>query len=112
MNSIDLPKIITFICYYIYTILQIYPHGLLFILPINLLIIFALHQFTKKQQKLLRNRNLLDLEIKNKLLETTSNIEFVKMNNKEDHEVDRINESFILSRHTIPGVTGKSLLNH
>lgn len=91
---IDLPKIITFICYYIYTVLQIYPHCLFFILPVSLLIIFALHQFTKKQNKLQRNRNLLDLEIKNKLLETTSNIEFVKMNNKEDHEVDRINESF------------------
>ncbi|MCJ7636327.1 MAG: ABC transporter transmembrane domain-containing protein, partial [Nitrososphaeraceae archaeon] len=91
---IDLPKIITFICYYIYTIYQLYPHGLLFILPVNLLIIFALHQFSRKQSKLQRNRNLLDLEIKNKLLEATSNIEFVKMNNKEEHEVNRINVSF------------------
>ncbi|ARF09641.1 ABC transporter [Indivirus ILV1] len=91
---IDLPKIITFICYYIYTIYQLYPHGLLFILPVNLLIIFALHQFSRKQNKLQRKRNTLDIEVKNKLLEATSNIEFVKMNNREDHEINRINESY------------------
>src|SRR4029078_1867259 len=91
---IEFPKIITFICYYIYTIYQLYPHALLFIIPVNFLIIFSLHQFSKKQNKLQRKRALLDLEVKNKLLEATSNIEFVKMNNREDHEIDRINESF------------------
>lgn len=91
---IELPKIVTFMIYYIYTIYQLYPHGLLFILPVNLLIIFALHQFSRKQNKLQRKRNVLDIDVKNKLLEATSNIEFVKMNNKEEHEVNRINESF------------------
>jgi ABC-type multidrug transport system fused ATPase/permease subunit len=91
---IDFPKIITFICYYIYTIYQLYPHALLFILPVNFLIIFALHQFSRKQNKLQRKRTLLDLDVKNKLLEATSNIEFVKMNNKEEHEVDRITSTF------------------
>jgi ABC-type multidrug transport system fused ATPase/permease subunit len=91
---IDLPRIITFICYYIFTISQIYPNALYFIIPINFMIIFALHQFSRKRSKLQRKRTMLDIDVKNKLLETTSNIEFVKLNNREDHEISRVNKSF------------------
>ena len=37
---------------------------------------------------------MLDIDVKNKLLEATSNIEFVKLNNREDHEIERVSRSF------------------
>ena len=91
---IDLPKILTFIVYYIYMIYNLYPPSLLFLLPINLFIMYALHPFSKKQYKLQKQRTVLDIDVKNKLLEVTSNIEHVKLNNKEDTEINRISESF------------------
>ena len=53
---IDLPKIITFLVIIFILFIKLYPHALLFILPVNFLIIFALHQFSKKQYKLQRKR--------------------------------------------------------
>ena len=91
---VDLPRIITFIGFYIYTVYQLYPPALFFILPINFMIIFSLHQFSRKRSKLQKKRTILDIDVKNKLLETTSNIEFVKLNNREDHEINRVNISF------------------
>lgn len=91
---IDLPRIITFIGFYIYTINELYPNALFFIIPINFLIMFALHQFSKERGKLQKKRTILDIDVKNKLLETASNIEFVKLNNREDHEIDRVNKTF------------------
>ena len=91
---IDLPRILTFMYYYIYTIYNLYPTALLFIIPINIFIIFALHPFSKKQYKLQKDRINYDLDIKNKLLEVTSNIEFVKLNNKENDEIIRIDNAY------------------
>lgn len=91
---IDLPKILTFITYYIYIIYNLYPPALLFLLPINLFVMFALHPFSKKQYKLQKEKTALDLDVKNKLLEVTSNIEFVKLNNKEENEINRISNSY------------------
>lgn len=91
---IDLPRILTFISYYIYIIYTLYPQAILFIIPANIFIIFALHPFSKKQYKLQRDRLVLDMDVKNKLLEATSNIEFVKLNNRETHEAQRITGAF------------------
>lgn len=91
---IDLPKILIFIGYYIYTIYSLYPNALLFIVPINIFIVFALHPFSKKQYKLQRDRLNHDLDVKNKLLEVISNIEFVKLNNRENNEVARIDNAY------------------
>lgn len=91
---IDIPKILTFIIYYIYMIYNLYPPSLLFLLPINLFIMYALHPFSKKQYKLQKQRTVLDIDVKNKLLEVTSNIEYVKLNNNEDNEIERISGSF------------------
>ena len=91
---IDLPKIFTFIIYYIYIIYNIYPHAILLIIPINIFILLALHPFSRKQYKLQKEKTLLDLDVKNKLLEATSNIEFVKLNNRENHEMIRMENAF------------------
>lgn len=91
---IDLPKILTFIGYYIYIIYTINPYAILFVVPLNLLVTFALQPLSKKQYKLQRKRTLLDMDIKNKLLEATTNIEFVKLNSREQHEIDKISKSF------------------
>jgi ABC-type multidrug transport system fused ATPase/permease subunit len=91
---IDLPKILTFIIYYIYVIYAIYPQAILLIIPINIFIVLALHPFSKKQYKLQKEKLQLDLDVKNKLLEATSNIEFVKLNNRENHEINRMHEAF------------------
>ena len=91
---IDLPRILTFISYYVYIINMLYPQAILFILPANIFIIFALHPFSRKQYKLQRERLVLDTDVKNKLLEATSNIEFVKLNTRENHESNRVNNAF------------------
>jgi len=91
---IDLPRILTFISYYVYIIYVLYPQAILFIIPANIFIVFALHPFSKKQYKLQRDRLILDMDVKNKLLEATSNIEFVKLNNRETHEANRITGAF------------------
>ena len=74
---IELPKIIVFMAYYVYVIYSLYPNALLFIIPINLFIVFAVYPFSKKQFRLQRDRLNYDLDVKNKLLEVVSNIEFV-----------------------------------
>ena len=91
---IEFPKIVTFIGYYIYTIYSLYPQAILFIIPTNLFITIALHSLSKKQYKLQRKRTKLDIDVKNKLLESTTNIEFIKLNNNEQQEINRINEAF------------------
>jgi len=106
---IELPGIITFMVYYIYIIYSIYPQAILFILPINLFVLFALHPFSKKQYKLQKEKLYLDLDVKNKLLEATSNIEFVKLNNRENHEINRIDNAF--SRYTFNKIKDKWITN-
>lgn len=106
---IELPGIITFMAYYIYIIYSIYPQAILFILPINLFVLFALHPFSKKQYKLQKEKLYLDLDVKNKLLEATSNIEFVKLNNRENHEINRLDNAF--SRYTINKIKDKWITN-
>jgi len=106
---IELPSIITFMAYYIYIIYSIYPQAILFILPINLFVLLALHPFSRKQYKLQKEKLYLDLDVKNKLLEATSNIEFVKLNNRENHEISRIDNAF--SRYTFNKIKDKWITN-
>lgn len=106
---IELPSIMTFMIYYIYIIYSIYPQAILFILPINLFVLFALHPFSRKQYKLQKEKMYLDLDIKNKLLEATSNIEFVKLNNRENHEINRMDGAF--SQYTLNKIKDKWITN-
>lgn len=91
---IDFPKILTFMIYYIYVIYSSYPKILFVIIPINILLMIILHPFSKKQHKLQKEKILLDIDTKNRILEATSNIEFVKLNSKETHEINRIDSTF------------------
>jgi ABC-type multidrug transport system fused ATPase/permease subunit len=92
---IDLPRILTFIMFYIYMIYSVYSEVLLFLIPAILFTVLTLHQFSKKQYRLQKERMYLDMDVKNKLLEATTNIEFVKLNTRENHECKRINNAFI-----------------
>lgn len=91
---IELPKIVTVIGYYMYIIYNFYPTMVLFIFPINIFMVIILHLLNQKQNKTHMKKNSLDTEVKNRLLETTTNIEFVKLNNNESHEIDKIYNSY------------------
>lgn len=87
---IDLPILITFMGYYMYMIYTLHRQALLFILSANVFIIFVLYPFSKKQYKLQQERSLLDTNTKHKLFEAVTNIEYVRLNNHESHEIQKI----------------------
>ncbi len=87
---LELPRIVAFLLYYTYTIYSFSTQSLLAILPINLLMVYILHPLSKKQYQYQQERLELDINTKNRLLETTSNIEFVKLNNKQEYEINKI----------------------
>ena len=91
---IEVPRIFTFIIFYLFTIYKYYPYTFLFILISNLFIVFVLNPFIKKQHKLQKKRLQIDMDTKNKLVEACCNIEYVKINCKETMEVDKISKSF------------------
>ena len=87
---LELPRIVAFLLYYTYTIYSFSTQSLLAILPINLLMVYILHPLSKKQYQYQQERLELDINTKNRLFETTSNIEFVKLNNKQEYEINKI----------------------
>lgn len=91
---LDLPKISTYLIYYLYTIYNFSPKAVVLIIPVNILILYILHPYSKKQYKLQKEKIELDVDTRNKLLESTSNIEFVKLNNKEDYEINKIQAAY------------------
>lgn len=91
---LELPRILIFIGYYLYSLYSFSPIALFIILPINILITLLLHPLSIKQYQYQQDRIDLDLDTKNKLLEATANIEFVKLNNKQLYESDRVLESY------------------
>jgi len=87
---IDLPIIITFMMYYAYMICSLYHPVLLFIIPANIFIMLVLHPFYLKQYKLQKEGTSLDVTTKHKLIEAIANIEYVRLNNHESHEIQKI----------------------
>jgi ABC-type multidrug transport system fused ATPase/permease subunit len=93
---IDLPKIIVFVIYLIYLLYNIYPVFVYIFIPVNLLLIYLLYSLHNNILKYEQKKLNLDSNIKNKLLETISNIEFVKLNNYENYEINKISNLFDL----------------
>ena len=91
---LELPKITIYLMYYTYTIYNFSGLSLFIIIPTNLLVIYLLHPLSKKQYKYNKERIDLDLETKNILLEASSNIEFIKLNNKQEHEINKLNNKY------------------
>ena len=91
---IDFPKIVTFLLYYIITIYNFSLLAVFLIVPVNIAIMYFLHPISQKQQKLQLKRYEQDLDVKNKLLEATANIELIKLNGKEPFELSRISTTF------------------
>lgn len=87
---LELPRITAFLCYYMYTIYTFSSSALLIVLPFNLICIRLLHPLSKRLYIYQKKRTELDLSTKNKLLETTSNIEHVKLCNQQDNEKSKI----------------------
>lgn len=91
---LELPRILVYLGYYLWTIYSFSSLAVAIIVPINLLILFIMHPLSKKQYIIQQERTDLDLETKNKLLETTSNIEAVKLSNMQTKEGQKIVQSY------------------
>jgi ABC-type bacteriocin/lantibiotic exporter with double-glycine peptidase domain len=91
---LELPRIGAFLIYYIYLLNSCSPHLLSMIGLSTFAAIYVLHPFSKKLQRLQEMRGKIDTTTKNKLLETTTNIEFIKMNNKQKQEAKKIKQSY------------------
>lgn len=87
---LELPRICIFLGYYLYTIYCLSPFSILLIVPVSLIIMYVLHPLSKRQYSLQHKRVDLDLEVKNRLLEATANIEYVKLNNQQQFETERV----------------------
>lgn len=91
---LELPRIGAFLIYYIYLLNSCSPHLLSMVGLTTVAAVYVLNPFSNKLRKLQDTRVDLDTETKNKLLETTTNIEFIKINNKQKHEAKKIKESY------------------
>lgn len=92
---LELPKILVFICYYLYAIYNFSLYAVAIIIPLNIICLYILHPLSRKQYKATEKNTILDLETKNKLLEATSNIEYVKLNNRQSHEINKVLTSYL-----------------
>lgn len=91
---IKIPKIIAFVLYYVYMAYNLSHMSLLFYVPINILIIL-IQQFLIEQQHTYRQNMIkADLMAKNRFLEVTSNIEYVKLKNQQNFEIVSIMSHF------------------
>jgi len=86
----DVPRILVFLSYYVYTVYTFSPKALLFAVPANMLLVYLQQPMIKKQYEYQEERTELDLVAKNRFLEATSNIEHVKLRNQQDYEINRI----------------------
>ncbi len=87
---LELPRILIFMVYYTYTIYKFSILGVLAILPINVLIMYLLHPLSRTQYRYQKESTDLDLKTKTRFLETVSNMEYIKLNNKQDYEINKI----------------------
>ncbi len=88
---IDVPKILTLVCYYIYLIYNISPNILILLIFSNIGIVYGLNVFNKTRYQLELKKSKHNLLIKNTLLESVLNSEFIKLNNMESNEIDDMN---------------------
>jgi len=93
-TAINVPNILVFSLYYLYIIYNYSPFILFMLIPIHTMIIFILRPISNKQKKLQSERHELDLDVKNRVMEITSNIEFVKLSRRENYESERICDTY------------------
>lgn len=91
---LEIPNIIIFILFYIFIILNNYGLNFLIILPISSILVCLIIPFTNYFYKYFQNKIDLEIDIKNKLADSINNLDFIKLNNKTDYEIRRINKSF------------------
>lgn len=91
---LEFPTTLAFLAYYCYTIYSFSLTAILLLVPINLLCVYLLHPLSRKQYIYQQERINLDLETKNKLLEATANVEYVKLSNKQSYEINRVLDSY------------------
>lgn len=87
---LEVPKIITFLCYFVYTIYNFSGIALILLSICNILMMFFMYLISKKQFDIQENCVDLDLLTKNKFNEIVSNIEHVKLCNTTEQEINKI----------------------
>jgi ABC-type bacteriocin/lantibiotic exporter with double-glycine peptidase domain len=91
---LDIPKIFVFGSYYIYTIYSFSPTALLLSIVGNGLMMYLQQPILNSQCDLQEKMMDLDLIAKNRFLESTSNIEYVKLNNQQENEIEKITNNY------------------
>jgi ABC-type bacteriocin/lantibiotic exporter with double-glycine peptidase domain len=91
---IDIPKIAIYLLYYTYTIYNFSPLAVFLVIPVNIGFIYLLHPFSRQKYKYQEIKTELDLDMKNKFLETITNVEYVKQNCQEDNEISKVIKSY------------------
>lgn len=87
---LQVPRNLMFLTYYTYSLYTYSPKTLLFAIPSNILLVYLQQPMIQKQYEYQEERTELDLMSKNRFLETTANIEHVKLKNQQAYEVDKI----------------------
>lgn len=87
---IDIPKNLIFSVYYAYLIYLLSFKTLSILLLIILVILLLTHPLYKLKLYYQKMKLQSDIETKNSMLEVISNIELVKINNKQEYEINKI----------------------
>ena len=91
---LQVPRNLMFLTYYTYSLYTYSPRTLLFAIPSNILLVYLQQPMIHKQYDYQEERTELDLMSKNRFLETTANIEHVKLKNQQAFEVDKIIDTY------------------
>lgn len=91
---LDLPKSVSYICYYLYIMHILYPKLLLLMIPTNIFIILSMHPFYERIKKSISEKILILSKTNKKIIEVLQNIEHIKLNNNETNEKNTIMELY------------------
>jgi ABC-type bacteriocin/lantibiotic exporter with double-glycine peptidase domain len=91
---IDVPRVVLFVSYYTYIIYNFSFLALCLIIPTNILLVYIQQPLINKQYECQEERTALDLLSKNRFLETMLNIDYVKLKNQQNYEIQKIMTSY------------------
>ena len=91
---LEVPRNLIYILFYIKLLYYFSPLALTFAIPSNILLILLQQPMIEKQHEYQEERTDIDLISKNRFLETTSNIEYVKLKNQQNCEIDKITSTY------------------
>lgn len=92
--TIDLPKFLVYSLYYFYMIYQLSGYILMMIVIIIFITLTVIHPYQNRKLCHQEQKIINDLETKNIFIEAISNIDMIKMNNKQEFEINKINNIY------------------